>query len=120
LSPEFSITAAPLAAFQNIREPQLDKSLPGYADSFRFSIDCAKQVHGEINIDSLNFAARAGCAGQIQMRREIYSSVMHFIQAGGTENLGKLNGVRDVGWANRWRSFTPYVKGHGPAGHPRA
>src|SRR5207237_141786 len=26
-----------------------------------------------------------------------------------TENLGKSNGVRDVGWANRWRSLTVYV-----------
>jgi hypothetical protein len=23
--------------------------------------------------------------------------------------IGELNGVRDLGWANRWRSFTPYV-----------
>jgi hypothetical protein len=50
---------------QRIGEPQLDEGLTRDADASGFSIDRAQQVDGEVDVDTLDFAARTTTLRQI-------------------------------------------------------
>ena len=70
LSPQANLFARPavrplgdrrqrsLGIDEGVRQPQLDEGLTRDADASGFSIDRAQQVDGEVDVDTLDFAAR--------------------------------------------------------------
>ena len=62
---------------QRIGHPQLDEGLTRNADPSGFAIDRAQQVDGEVDVDTLDFAARATGLRPIDIGRHVAGGIIH-------------------------------------------
>ena len=61
---------------QRVGHPQLDEGLTRDADASGFSIDRAQQVDGEVDVDTLDFAARTTSNRQIEIGCHVASGIV--------------------------------------------
>jgi hypothetical protein len=66
---------------QRVSESQLDERLSAHADSLGFAVNGAKQIDRKIDIDTLDFSARAARSREIDMSCEVFSTIVHLVQA---------------------------------------
>ncbi len=76
-----------LSARQRVGEPNLDEGLSCDADALRFPGDRIEEVDREIDIDSLNGSPGPRRLGQIDVRGQLLSSVMHLVATRGRHSL---------------------------------
>ena len=62
---------------QRIGHPQLDEGLTRDADAPGFSIDCAQQVDGKVDVDTLDFAARTTRLRPIDIGSHVAGGIIH-------------------------------------------
>jgi hypothetical protein len=70
---------------ERVGDAQLDKRLSSHADSLGLAVDRAKQIDGEIDVHTLDLAARARGACQIKMRAEVFPRVVHLVETSGAQ-----------------------------------
>ena len=80
---------------QRIGHPQLDESLTRDADASGFSIDRAQQVDGEVDVDTLDFAARTTSLRPIDIGSHVAGGIVHR-QVGQAVELLSGNQLRRI------------------------
>ncbi len=64
-------TSASARTGKRVRDPQLDKRLPGHTDSFRFAVDCSQEINRKVDVYALDSSTGASGSCEIEMRAEV-------------------------------------------------
>ena len=70
-----------------VRKSQLNKRLATDSDASGFAIDGIQQINREIHVYALEGAPRASRLRKIQLCREIFSLIVHSVQASRAQRL---------------------------------